>query len=259
MKFIDRFESYAIVESQIGGEAMKTNRTKAERVYELLRGDILAGRLPPGARLRYAELCERYAASTGVLREAMLRLCEQGLVKGEPQQGFQVVGLSVEDLRDLTEARVVLETLVFRSALANGDIEWESGILAAHHRLARTPQHDIDDPDRLSDDWVTKHAAFHHALLDGCANQRLKEIARSLRDSAELYRQWSLPLGNGAERDISSEHDELLEAVLVRDADRAVESLPTHITRTSNMLLDTYAAASTPTSRDARYLSTSTG
>jgi DNA-binding GntR family transcriptional regulator len=152
------------------------------------------------------------------------------------------VELSVEDLRDLTEARVVLETLVFRLALAHGDVEWESGILAAHHRLSRASQFDESDPDRLSDQWVTKHAEFHDALLEGCPNGRLKEIARSLRDSAELYRRWSLPFGNRTYRDVSAEHDELLDAVLARDTDRAVESLTNHITLTSQILLDTLAA-----------------
>lgn len=220
---------------------MATTRTKAERVYEVLRADILAGRLQPGSRLRYAELCDRYETSTGVLREAMLRLSEQGLVKGEPQQGFQVVDLSIEDLRDLTGARVVLESLALRSALDDGDIEWESRILASHHRLSRTAQYDADDPDRLSDEWVAEHAEFHRALLDGCTNRRIKEIASSLRDSAELYRRWSLPLGKGADRDVAAEHDQLLQAVLDRDTDRAVQSLTNHITATSNILLDSYA------------------
>jgi len=223
---------------------MATTRTKAERVYEVLRADILAGRLHPGARLRYAELCDRYETSTGVLREAMLRLSEQGLVKGEPQQGFQVVDLSIEDLRDLTGARVVLESLALRSALADGDIEWESRILASHHRLSRTAQYDAEDPDRLSDEWVAEHAEFHRALLDGCTNRRIKEIASSLRDSAELYRRWSLPLGKGADRDVAAEHDQLLQAVLDRDTDRAVQSLTNHITATSNILLDSYADTS---------------
>jgi len=223
---------------------MATTRTKAERVYELLRADILAGRLQPGSRLRYAELCDRYETSTGVLREAMLRLSEQGLVKGEPQQGFQVVDLSIEDLRDLTDARVLLESLALRSALADGDVEWESRILASHHRLSRTAQYNADDPDRLSDEWVAEHAEFHRALLDGCTNRRIKEVASSLRDSAELYRRWSLPLGKGADRDVAAEHDELLQAVLDRDTDRAVQSLTNHITATSNILLDSYADTS---------------
>ena len=223
---------------------MATTRTKAERVYELLRADILAGRLQPGSRLRYAELCDRYETSTGVLREAMLRLSEQGLVKGEPQQGFQVVDLSIEDLRDLTDARVLLESLALRSALADGDVEWESRILASHHRLSRTAQYNADDPDRLSDEWVAEHAEFHRALLDGCTNRRIKEVASSLRDSAELYRRWSLPLGKGADRDVAAEHDQLLQAVLDRDTDRAVQSLTNHITATSNILLDSYADTS---------------
>ena len=223
---------------------MTSTTTKAERVFERMRADILAGRLRPGSRLRYAELCGHYETSTGVLREAMLRLSEQGLVKGEPQQGFQVVDLSVEDLRDLTEARVVLETLVFRSAVAEGDLDWETRILASHHRLSRKSQFDADDPDRLSDEWVAEHAEFHRALLDGCTNRRLKEIASSLRDTAELYRRWSLPLGSGIERDVAAEHEALLSAVLARDADRAVDALTNHISLTSRILLDTFAAES---------------
>jgi DNA-binding GntR family transcriptional regulator len=223
---------------------MASTPTKAERVFEQMRADILAGRLRPGSRLRYAELCSHYETSTGVLREAMLRLTEQNLVKGEPQQGFQVVDLSVEDLRDLTHARVVLETLVFRSAIAEGDLDWETRILASHHRLSRTPQFDVSDPIRLSDEWVAEHAEFHRALLDGCGNRRLKEIASSLRDAAELYRRWSMPLGGGIKRDVAAEHEALLSAVLTRNADRAVKELTDHISLTSNILIDTFAAES---------------
>jgi DNA-binding GntR family transcriptional regulator len=215
---------------------MTTGQTKAERVYDQLRADILAGRFPPGHRLRYTELCEQYQTSMGVLREGMLRLSEQGLVKGEPQQGFQIVSLSVEDLIELTDARREVESLTLRYALGDGDLEWESRLIAAHHRLSRTPQLDIDD-ERLSDQWVAAHAEFHHTLLDGCANQRLKDIARSLRDAAELYRQRSIPLGEAEERDIGGEHEELLAAVLARDADQAVLHLGRHIARTTCVLL----------------------
>ena len=215
--------------------------TKAERVYSQLRADILAGRHRPGQRLRYNELAERYDTSMGVLREGMLRLAEQGLVKGEPQQGFQVVEVSGADLRDLTEARCELEGLTLRHALADGDVEWESRLIAAHHRLSRAAQLDHDDPERLSDHWVTAHAEFHRTLLDGCENQRLKDVAGSLRDTAELYRRWSVPLGAHANRDIAGEHAAILAAVLARDADQAVLQLRNHIEYTTNVLLDSFA------------------
>jgi DNA-binding GntR family transcriptional regulator len=216
--------------------------TKAERVYGELRADILAGRHLPGQRLRFAELCHRYKTSMGVLREGFLRLAEQGLVRGEAQQGFHVVDLSVDDLAELTEARRELETLTLRHAITDGDLEWESRLIAAHHRLVRTPQLDPQDPDRLSDRWVTCHADFHSSLLAGCTSDRLKGMTATLRDSAELYRRWSVPLGHDPDRDITAEHTAILEATLARDSARAVEFLAAHIDRTTDILLASSAA-----------------
>jgi DNA-binding GntR family transcriptional regulator len=213
-------------------------RTKSERVFDQLRADIHAGRLPPASRLRYAELCERYGASTGVLREALQRLREQGLVTAESNFGFQVIDLSVKDLQDLTASRLVLEPLALRSAIGHGGVEWESSVLAAHHRLARTETRDLEDPLRLSDLWVVEHAAFHEALIAGCTNRRLRELASSLRGAAELYRRWSLPLGDqSGERDVAAEHAALADAVVARDAELAVALLTAHISRTTNRLL----------------------
>jgi DNA-binding GntR family transcriptional regulator len=212
--------------------------SKAERVYTELRGDILAGRLQPGERLPYAELCERYGTSMGVLRETLLRLAEQGLARGEFQQGFQVTPLSTTDLLELTEARLVLEPLTLRQAIANGDVEWEVRIIASHHRLSRASPYDAADPDQLSDLWVAVHADFHEALLSGCTNKRLKSMTTALRDSAELYRRWSLPFGHeSSSREVEVEHSDIIDAVVSRNADRAVGLLISHIERTTSMLL----------------------
>ncbi len=231
---------------------MATGASKAEILYGHLRADILAGRLHPGARLRYGEMCERYGASMGGLREVLLRLAEQGLVRGEPQQGFWVAELSPRDLRELTAARVELETLTLRHALVDGDVEWESRLLAAHHRLSRAPQLDPDGSGRLADGWVAAHAGYHTALLDGCANGRLKAIAASLRDSAELYRRWSVPLGDERERDIAAEHAALLEAALSRRVDLAVSCLAAHVQHTTDVLLASPAAVDDPTEASYR-------
>ncbi len=211
--------------------------TRAERVYVELRADILAGRQRPGARLPFAELTARYEASMGVVREALTRLAAEGLVDSEPQYGFRVVPLSVADLHHLTDARAAIETLVLGQAVEHGGVSWESEVLAAHHRLDRTPQMSADDPSRLSDDWAAAHAAYHHALLVGCPNPRLLAIAESLRDAAELYRRWSVPLAH-APRDIAGEHRAILDAVLAHDTDAATAALAAHIHATTNILLD---------------------
>lgn len=208
-----------------------------ERVYAALRGDILAGRHRPGARLPFAELSARYAASMGVVREALTRLTGEGLVESEPQYGFRVMPLSIDDLKHLTEARCAIETLVLRQAVEHGSVSWESEVLAAHHRLERTPQMAADDAGRVSDDWIRAHAAYHHVLLTGCPNPRLLAVAGSLRDSAELYRRWSVPLAH-TRRDIAGEHRAMLAAVLAHDTDTAVAALAAHIRRTTDVLLE---------------------
>ncbi|MEV0074098.1 MULTISPECIES: GntR family transcriptional regulator [unclassified Amycolatopsis] len=224
--------------------------TRAERVYLALRKDILAGRQIPGSRLPFAELCSKYDASMGVVREALSRLTAEGLVQAEPQLGFRTTPISVEDLEHLTEARVAIESLVLREALAQDDVRWESEVLAAHHRLQQTPQMDADDPDRISEEWSEAHATYHLALLSGCPNPRLLAIARSLRDSAELYRRWSVPLGH-ENRDITGEHKSILDAILAKDADLAVATLIEHIQHTTQVLLHSFDQPNTNSSTRA--------
>ncbi|ODU06443.1 MAG: hypothetical protein ABS81_04370 [Pseudonocardia sp. SCN 72-86] len=215
--------------------------TRGEQAYLALRTDILAGRLAPGDRLPFATLCTRYEASMGVLREALSRLAEQGLVRLEPQQGYHVMPLSITDLVDLTAARVEIETLVLREAVAHGDLAWESELLARHHTLSRSFQSAPEAPGRLSPTWTAAHAAFHSAILAGCPNGRLRAIAEGLRASAEVYRQWSVPLAHGPSRDIGAEHRALLDALVDRDADAAAGVLAAHIHATTAVLLDAIA------------------
>lgn len=211
--------------------------TRVEQLYGELRADILAGRLRPATRLQFTALSERYGASMGVAREALARLAAEGLVEAVPRHGFRVVPISATDLRHLTDARVAIESLVLRESLAHGGIEWESRVLAAHHRLARTPPSEPDDPERVSEQWAEAHRDYHAALLCGCPNPRLVAVAESLRAAAELYRRWSWPLG-GQHRDVAGEHRSILEAVLAHDTEAAVAALTAHIEQTTRVLLE---------------------
>ena len=209
--------------------------TRADRIYRELRADILSGRLCPGQRLPFAELCLRYDVSIGVLREVLPRLTEQGLVSAEPQIGFRVMSVSEEDLVHLTEARVHIETLVLRQSIEGGDLSWESAVLAAHHTLARTPVRREDGEGNI--EWLEAHARYHETLLAASPNQRLRTITNSLRDSGELYRVWAHSLPSAKQRDVAREHQRILDATLARDVDRAADELRRHIQGTTQLLL----------------------
>ncbi len=210
--------------------------TRTEQVYTQLRADILSGRVLPGTKLRFADLTERYDCSTSVVREGLTRLAEQGLVQSEPQHGFHVTPLSQDDLDDLTTARCEVEGLVLRMSIEHGDIAWESDVVAAHHALDRTSMQSATDPVVMSEEWTLAHSRFHQALLAACPNQRLRNMALSLRDAAELYRRWSLPIGHDDDRDVPGEHRALVAAALRGDAAEAVRLLDEHLRRTTRAL-----------------------
>lgn len=213
-------------------------RTRVQEIYALVRRDILRGTLHPGEKLSPSGLSQDYGVSLSVVREALTRLAEQGLVVSQPQLGFTVTPISREDLLDLTSVRLDIETLALRRAVEKGDVEWRTALVAAHYRLEQTPQYDVEiDPPALNEDWAAAHKVFHDALLSACGSKRLLEIAENLRDSAELYRRWSAPIGGAYQRDLVGEHRAIFEAAQTGDADAAVDHLKEHISHTTNVLL----------------------
>ncbi|MFD9826619.1 GntR family transcriptional regulator [Tsukamurella tyrosinosolvens] len=214
-----------------------------DAVYDALRADVLAGRRPPGERLKFPDLGAAYGASVSVIREALTRLAAEGMVTSQAHQGFTVTELSADSLGDLTDARIALESLVLARSIEEGDVAWESQVVATHHTLERTPLLS-DEPVRVSDEWVQAHAAFHAAILAGCSNRRLVQITQALRDEAELYRRWSFPLGVERDRDLAGEHRRIMELTMARDAAGATEALRDHIAHTTR-LLEEYIATAT--------------
>lgn len=218
--------------------------TRVASVHALLRRDILSGKLAPGSRLAAAILQERYGASSGLLREVLPRLVAEGLAVAKPQRGYWVISVSPEDLRHLTEARVLIETTVLRQSIQDGDIAWESRALAAHHTLANTAVV-AADLSGVNQAWLDAHAQFHAELLAGAANLRLRGIADSLRDITEVYRIWSGRFSEPGERSadtVAAEHKSLLEATLAHDANLAAAELTLHIERTTKQLLANLAS-----------------
>jgi DNA-binding GntR family transcriptional regulator len=211
--------------------------TRTEAVYDELRRELLdlSGPFTPGQRLKLIPLAERFDASQSVVREALTRLAEQGLVVATPQHGFSVREVSVADLADLTRVRVQVESLALRQAIQSGDVAWEAAVVAAHHTLDRTPVERATGG--FNEEWAEAHRAFHQTLLAGCGSPRLEGMVTSLRDSAELYRRWYWALADDHARDIAGEHRRLRDCAVSRDAEPAVAVLTEHIERAPRELI----------------------
>jgi len=213
----------------------RQGRSLVEDVYNELRSDILFGRRPPASRLPLNEIAEEHGVSLSVVREAVTRLASEDLVEATPQRGFHVCSLSLEHLHDLTWMRIQLETLALRQSIAKGDVTWEAGLVAAHHRLAVTPMYFEDGTGNV--EWLMAHAGFHAALAAASGSPILERLRRQLYDAAELYRMWSSNLPSHPTRPrVADEHTAIFEAALARDADRAVGLMTQHLETTARNL-----------------------
>lgn len=209
--------------------------TRAAIIATDIREDILSGRLHPGERLVFPELCRRYDASVGAIREALVSLVSRGLVTSQAHQGYEVTGLSHDELLELTAARLWIEPIILRDSIEHGDLDWEGRVVNTHHVMSRTPLEESPGEGR-STAWAAAHEAFHNALFSGSSNRRMLAIAAGFAEEAALYRRWSTPLE--IFRDVTSEHLGIMDAALARDADLAAERLRAHISLTSKLLIE---------------------
>jgi DNA-binding GntR family transcriptional regulator len=221
-------------------------RRLVDDVYGAIKDDICMGRLHPGQRLVLGEICKGHDVSLSVVREAVTRLASEDLVQARPQQGYSVWPLSVPDLLDLSRVRIEIESLCLRDSIGEGDLTWESELVAAHHRLAGAARQP-DEPARTPNyAWMKAHSEFHAALASACPSPRLRQLRQQLFDAAELYRYWSATLTDGRKRNVAAEHRALLDAALVHDVEKGVKLIARHIQRTSDLLLEARHADATP-------------
>lgn len=218
----------------MGSAAVEPSLT--QQAYEALRADVLACRIAPGKKIKINEVGTKMSVSLGAVREALSRLAAEGLVIAEPQKGFRAAPISADELHDLTDVRIEIETLCIRRALTLGDVAWESRIIAAFHRLSRTPEREADDAARQGEAWALAHAEFHRSLVEGCGSTWLLRIRDSLYVQSERYRRLSMPLAT-TPRNLELEHRQIMEAALARDIPSATALIASHFNTTSNIIM----------------------
>jgi DNA-binding GntR family transcriptional regulator len=227
-----------IVGDRTGGETelhSKGGKTLVEGAYATLRREILEGAFEPGAKLRTEELRARYNISGSTMREALTRLLGEALVTSEGQRGFRVAPASLEDFRDLTEVRKLIETEALRQSIAHGDEAWESQIVASFYRLSKVEERLAEDPAHAISEFEERNREFHRALIAACPSRWLHHFIGLLYQQSERYRRMSMAKRT-IPRDVHAEHKAIFDAVIARDADLACKLTADHIERTLTVL-----------------------
>lgn len=212
--------------------------TLTEAVYGRIRNDILLGLLKPGDKLKLESLRERYDASINTLRETLSRLVADGLVANEGQRGFTVVPTSLADLRDITEMRQLLECHAARLSIQSADLDWESRVVGAYHKLSKIEQVIDTDPKRYIPLLEAYNRQFHGALISACGSRWLLNFHGVMYDQSLRYRMLAFQVRDFPREQSRREHREILDAALARDADRLTALLAAHITKGAELYVE---------------------
>jgi GntR family carbon starvation induced transcriptional regulator len=210
--------------------------TLATSVFDRLRSDILEGVILPGEKLRIDALRERYQVGGSPLREALNRLSALHLVEQVEQRGFRVTIMTADDLQELARTRCWVSEIAVREAIAHGNAAWEEEIVLAHHRLRRYHEQ-VDGPNR---EWELLHRRFHAALIAACPSRWIREFHETLFDLSDRVRHLSISTRkNRGLRDVTAEHQAIMDAVVSRDTPKAIQLLNLHFSRTAEIAIAT--------------------
>lgn len=207
-----------------------TWKTMGEEAFELLRGAILSGALAPGERLRIEDLCRVSGMSRMPIREALANLHRSGLVETRPRRIARVVALSRADLKDVYDARLILEG----SAIAAAAIEFEDEDIASAHRWLDRLRGKLGEGDQVF--TLKAHAAFHLALYRAVCSRWLMRLLQPLWWSSERYLQAYAGSTSALLEAEMDEHERLLAACQAGESDLAATVLWNHLVRAANLV-----------------------
>jgi len=208
--------------------AAGNHRTLAERAFAALHEAIVTGILEPGERLPIEELAGPLQMSPMPVREALRRLHAAGLVENVPHRGARVTELSIEDLREVYEARLELEPLAVRHAAERFTDEDASTAAAALMRHVRAYRRgDVNET-------FTAHTDFHFAFYRASGSRWLLRLITPLWESSQRYRLSLPPRYRRALEERRSEHERILQACVERSPDDAARELHNHLVVTAN-------------------------
>ena len=206
----------------------KKNNTISSLTYDLIKKDIIFGKLEQSSKLKLDTLKNIYNASLSTIRETLNRLASEGFVVAEEQRGFFVNSFSRSDLIEIANLRVLLECHAIKLSIERGDTDWEGNLVASYHKLHLLEKKMEKDNAKFKEEWKKYDWEFHLALISNCGSENLLTLHSILYDK---YIRYQMAVITYRGKDAEEEHKKIFEAALNRDPTTASNILETHITK----------------------------
>lgn len=202
--------------------------------YATIKDDIISCVLQPGEDISEGVLVTRYGLGKAPIRNAMMRLRQEGLIVSRGRQGNAVSAVTLRDIQEIFQLRLVLEVTAVR--LAAGKVD------AQRLRVLNEAAHSSYSPgDRASEStYLTANRELHRYVAESSGNQRLAALVVGLMEQHERIVHLGLALQK-REHEFHHYHDDLVIALIEGDGERAARLTESALRGSQKMVMEALA------------------
>jgi DNA-binding GntR family transcriptional regulator len=207
-----------------------------EKVYQLIKQNIIKFIYPPGHNLNITELKDALGVSPTPIKDALFKLAGEGLVVIYPRKGTYVKDITGEDIHEIIQTRLILETAVVAD-IANRITDEQLSILEGLYQKGLSIKVDRDNVDDYKA-FMESDSDFHLSFFLFWGNKRLTEIYRHLNAHMQIARYRLMHHTRSKNPWTDQEHREILAALQEHNSVRAQEAVRKHLVRLEKACLE---------------------
>jgi len=213
-----------------------------EKIYHHLRTKLLAGELPPGARLDYKKISNELGVSTTPVREAMGKLASEGLIDLVPRAGAIVRKLGAQEAIQLYGVREAIETYAATKAaekISETRLEQLRQLLDKMRALITnsfSAENKIMTGEQLAE-FLQSDLAFHMTIIEAAGNPRLTKLAGDSHIHSRIFGVERFGHNRALMEEADAIHHEICDALKHRNAPLASNLVAKHIQRSLELTL----------------------
>ena len=193
-----------------------------EQAYEYIKDRIISGEYKPAQRLVEYKLAEEIGVSRNTIKKALLRLEQERLLTVEDNKGSVIASLAPEEVMEYLEIRESLEVLIIQHAVENitdEDIAQLTQILQEMKALASAG--DLQA-------YSAKNQKFHNVIYDAAHHEITKNMILDIKNQMLKFQIRTMNVPGRADQSLK-EHEDIVNALRVRDGKRAEEAVRAHL------------------------------
>ncbi|MDR3200362.1 MAG: GntR family transcriptional regulator [Spirochaetales bacterium] len=210
---------------QSDGRGTVSTQPLQEKVYTLIKEEIVNCEMAPGSVISEDVLVEKFGTSRTPIREALLRLQRERLVEIFPRQGTFVSQISLKDIYEIYQLRLIIEPQVVKISCHSLDPE----VLLKFRDFFLK----LDSTECPYNEWFRQDRELHSYIVDASGNRHLQQMYATIMDQNLRMRILAGKIPSRM-RETNHEHLAILDALLAKDDSKAEEVMASHILSSRN-------------------------